>query len=45
MFGFQQTVGFPISTKCAPLLVDYSYEADFLQGLPKKNKKETSSVV
>jgi len=30
MFGFQQTVGFPISTKCAPLADSlYSYEADY----------------
>ena len=41
MFGgriFQQTVGIPMGTKCAPLLVDlflYSYEADFIQGLLK----------
>ena len=42
MFGgrvFQQTVG----TICAPLLADlffYSYEADFIQGLLKKNEKK-----
>ena len=30
---FQQTVGIPIGTNCAPLLTDlllYSYEADFI---------------
>jgi hypothetical protein len=37
---FQQTVGIPMGTNCAPLLVDlflYSYEANFIQGLLKKN--------
>ena len=31
---FQQTVGIPMGTNCAPLLADlflYSYEADFIQ--------------
>ena len=43
MFGervFQQTVGIPMSTNCVPLLADlflYSYEADFIQGLHRKN--------
>jgi hypothetical protein len=46
MFGgrvFQQTVGIPISRNCAPLLANlflYSYEADFTQGLLKKNEKK-----
>ena len=46
MFGgrvFQQTVEIPMGTKCAPLLADlflYSYEADFIQGLLKKNEKK-----
>jgi hypothetical protein len=46
MFGgrvFQQTVGIPMSTNCVPLLADlflYSYEADFIQGLLKKNEKK-----
>ena len=46
MFGgrvFQQTVGIPMDTNCAPLLADlflYSYEADFIQGLHKKNEKK-----
>jgi hypothetical protein len=33
----------PMSTNCAPLLADlflYSYEADFIQGLLKKNEKK-----
>jgi hypothetical protein len=40
---FQQTVGIPIGTNCAPLLADlflYSYEVDFIQGLLKKNEKK-----
>ena len=40
---FQQTVGIPMGTNCAPLLADlfpYSYKADFIQGLLKKNKKK-----
>ena len=39
----QQTVGIPMGTNCAPLLADlflYSYEADFIQGLLKKNEKK-----
>jgi hypothetical protein len=46
MFGgrvFQQTVGIPLSRNCAPLLANlflYSYEADFIQGLLKKNEKK-----
>jgi len=39
---FQQTVGIPIGTNCVPLLIGlliFSYEADFLQGLLMKNKK------
>jgi hypothetical protein len=46
MFGgrdFQQTVGIPMGTNCAPLLADlffYSYEADFIQGFLKKNEKK-----
>ena len=45
LFGghvFQQTVGIPMGTNFAPLLADlflYSYEADFIWGLPKKNKR------
>ena len=40
---FQQTVGIPMGTNCAPLLADlflYSYEEDFIQGLLKKNEKK-----
>jgi hypothetical protein len=46
MFGecvFQQTVDIPVSTYCAPLLADlflYLYEADFIQGILKKNQKK-----
>ena len=38
---FQQTVGIPMGRICAPLLADlfpYSYEADFIQGLLKKDE-------
>jgi len=40
---FQQTIGIPMGTNCAPLIADlllYSYEADFIQGLLKKNEKK-----
>jgi hypothetical protein len=40
---FQQTVGIPMGTSCAPLLADlflYSYEAYFIQRLLKKNEKK-----
>ena len=40
---FQQTVGIPMGTNCAPFLADlflYTYEADFIQGLLKKNEKK-----
>ena len=40
---FQQTGGIQMGTNFAPLLVDlslYSYEADFIQGLLKKNDKK-----
>jgi hypothetical protein len=39
----QRTVGIPMGTNCDPLLSDlflYSYEADFIQGLFKKNEKK-----
>ena len=48
MFGgrvFQQTVGITMGANCAPLLTDtflYSYEADLIQGLLKKNGKKLS---
>ena len=40
---FQQTVGTPMGTNCAPLLADlflYSYEAQFIQELLKKDEKK-----
>ena len=40
---FQQTVGIPMGTNCAPLLADiflYSYEADFIQYLLSAGKKQ-----
>jgi hypothetical protein len=40
---FQQTVGIPMGENRAPLLADlflFSYEANFIQGLLKKNKKK-----
>jgi hypothetical protein len=46
MFGggvFQQIVGIPMGTNCAPFPADlflYSYEADFIQGLLKKKEKK-----
>ena len=39
---FQQTVGIPMGTNCAPLLADiflYSYEADFIQSMLSTGKK------
>ena len=40
---FQQTIGIPMGTNCAPLLADlflYSYESDFLDGLLKQKHKQ-----
>ena len=40
---FCNTVRIPMGANCAPLLTDlflYSYEADFIQGLLKKNEKK-----
>jgi len=40
---FQQTIGIPMDTNCAPLLADlflYSYEADVVKGLLKRNTKK-----
>ena len=50
---FQQSVGIPMGTNCAPLLTDvflYSYDVEFVQKLlqdnnKKKNKKKTSRVL
>jgi hypothetical protein len=39
---FQQSVGIPMGTNCAPLLGDlvlYSYEAEFIQKLLQEKKK------
>ena len=39
---FQQTVGIPMGTNCAPLLADlflYTYEAEFMQNLQKSKNK------
>ena len=38
---FQQTIGIPMGTNCAPLLADlflYSYEAEFIPGLLQKGE-------
>ena len=44
---YQQTVGIPMGTNCAPFVADlflYSYEADFVQHLQKsKFKKQKTS--
>ena len=40
---FQQTIGIRMGTNCSPLLADlflYSYEADFVQELLRKNDKK-----
>ena len=45
---FQQTVGIPMGTNCAPLLADiflYSYEANFIQSLLSTGKKTFSISV
>ena len=45
---FQQTVGMPMGTTCAPLLADlflYSYEADFIQRLLKRNEKKLARSI
>ena len=43
---FQQMVGIPMGTNCAPLLADiflYSYEAEFIQSLLSNGKKKLAS--
>ena len=43
---FQQTVGIPMGTNCAPILADvflYSYEAEFIQSLVSTGKKQSAS--
>ena len=45
---FQQSVGIPMGTNCAPLLADlflYSYEAEFVQKLLRDNNKKTGPVL
>ena len=45
---FQQSVGIPMSTYCAPLLAGlflHSYEADFIQELLKKNEKKLARSI
>ena len=50
MFGervFQQTVGMPMGTNCAPLVADsflYLYEADFIQ-TSQETRKEASPIL
>ena len=44
--GFQQIVGIPMGTNCAPLLADiflYSYEAEFIQSLLSIGRKKLAS--
>jgi hypothetical protein len=44
---FQQPVGIPMGTNCAPLLADlflYSYEAEFIQKLLHEKKKSLAVV-
>ena len=43
---FQQIVGIPLGTNCAPLLADiflYSYQAEFIQSLLSTRKKKLAS--
>ena len=50
MFGgrvFKQTDGIPMDTNGTPLLADfflYSYEADLIEGLLKKNDKKLARL-
>jgi hypothetical protein len=44
---FQQSVGIPMGTNCAPLLADpllYSYEAEFIKKKPLREKKTSLAV-
>ena len=44
---FQQTIGIPMGTNCAPLLADlflYSYEAEFLQNLIKQGNRTLAKM-
>ena len=41
--AFQQSIGIPMGTNCAPLLADlflYSYESEFMQNLQKYGTKK-----
>ena len=43
---FQQIIGIPMGTNCAPLLADiflYSYEAEFIQSLLSTGRKRLES--
>ena len=43
---FQQTIGIPMGTNCAPLLADlflYSYEAEFIQKLLSNKQKKLAA--
>ena len=43
---FQQIIGIPMGTNCAPLLADiflYSYEAEVIQSLPSAGNKQLAS--
>jgi hypothetical protein len=44
---FQQTIGIPIGTNCAPLLAYlflYAYETDFFQGLLKNKDRKLAQT-
>jgi hypothetical protein len=44
---FQQTVGIPMGTNCAPLVADlilYSCEAVFIQEVSEEKRKEASPI-
>ena len=44
---FQQTIGIPMGTNCAPLLADlflYSYEAEFIQSLVKEGNRTLAKM-
>ena len=44
---FQQVVGIPMGTNCAPLLADlflYSYESEFLQKLVNKGNNKITEL-
>jgi len=45
---FQQTIGIPMGTNCAPLLVDlflHAYEADFLQKILKNKDRKLAQTL